>query len=199
MYPILLLNAKATLGEGPAWDSKTQAFYWLDILEKRIYCGTQILTELDDLIRCLAPCKNGNLILGKRSTFVEFQPASSLQIILATLSEPATFRFNDGKCDPAGRFIAGTMDMNEKDHTGTVYSLDGIQVTSPMRSMTISNGLTWSPDYKIFYHIDTPTCEVKAYDYDITTGKIANSHTVICVPDSLGWPDGMTSDTDGNL
>ncbi|MDP1714916.1 MAG: SMP-30/gluconolactonase/LRE family protein, partial [Anaerolineales bacterium] len=33
----------------------------------------------------------------------------------------------------------------------------------------------------------------------LTTGQIANPHVVICVPESLGWPDGMTSDTDGYL
>jgi sugar lactone lactonase YvrE len=199
MHPILILDAKATLGEGPAWDSKTQSLYWLDILEKRIYCGTQILAELDDLVGCLAPCENGNLILGKRSAFVEFQPGSSRQTILAALSEPVVNRFNDGKCDPAGRFIAGTMNMNETDPTGTVYSFDGKQATPLLRGMTISNGLAWNPDHNTFYHIDTPTREVKAYDYDIATGQISNPRTAIYVPDSLGWPDGMTSDTDGNL
>ncbi len=199
MHPILILDAKATLGEGPAWDSKTQSLYWLDILEKRIYCGTQILAELDDLVGCLAPCENGNLILGKRSAFVEFQPGSNRQTILAALSEPVVNRFNDGKCDPAGRFIAGTMNMNETDPTGTVYSFDGKQATPLLRGMTISNGLAWNPDHNTFYHIDTPTREVKAYDYDIATGQISNPRTAIYVPDSLGWPDGMTSDTDGNL
>jgi sugar lactone lactonase YvrE len=197
----LILDAKATLGESPAWDSKTQTLYWLDILEKRIYNGTRILAELDDLIGCLAPCKNGNLILGKRASLVTLDPASSQQTVLATVSEaePATNRLNDGKCDPAGRFIAGTMDMNEKDPAGTVYSFDGKKVISLLSGVTISNGLTWSPDHKTFYYIDTPTHKVRAFDYDIATGQIANPRVAIHVPDSLGWPDGMTSDTDGNL
>jgi sugar lactone lactonase YvrE len=159
----LLLDAKATLGEGPAWDSKTQTLYWLDILEKRIYAGTRILAELDDLIGCLAPRKNGNLILALsevegRSAFVDFKPDSSQQTVLAALSdaERATNRINDGKCDPAGRFLAGTMDMNEKDPNGALYSFDGKQVTSLLSGVTISNGLAWSPDLKTFYYIDTP-------------------------------------------
>jgi sugar lactone lactonase YvrE len=206
MQAELILEAKATLGEGPAWDAKTQTLYWLDILEKRIYAGTRILAELDDFIGCLAPCKNGNLILALsggegRSAFVDFQPDSSRQTILATLNdaERATNRFNDGKCDSAGRFLAGTMDINERHPTGSVYSFDGKQVTSLLGGVTISNGLAWSPDSKIFYYIDTPTREVKAFDYDVTTGQIANPRIVFHVPESLGWPDGMTSDTDGNL
>ena len=68
-----------------------------------------------------------------------------------------------------------------------------------LSGVTISNGLAWSVDHKTFYYIDTPTREVKAFDYDLATGQIANPRVAIYVPESLGWPDGMTSDTDGNL
>ena len=202
----LILDAKATLGEGPIWDAKSQTLFWVDILEKRIYAGTELLAQLDDLIGCIAPCKNGNLILALsgvdgHSSLVDFVPDSSQQTVLATVSdaERATNRFNDGKCDPVGRFIAGTMDLNEKDPTGAVYSFDGKQVTKLLSGVTISNGLAWSPDHKTFYYIDSPTRKVQAFDYDVATGQIANPRISIQIPESLGWPDGMTSDTDGNL
>lgn len=195
----LLFDAKATLGEGPAWDEKTQTLYWVDILEKRIYAGTEPLAQLDDFIGCLAPRKNGNLILGKRASFVDFDPASSRQTVLASLSESATNRVNDGKCDPAGRFIVGTMDMNEKDPAGSVYSFDGKSARALFGGVTISNGMAWSPDHKMFYYIDTPTREVKAFDYDLSAGDLACSRIAFRVPESLGWPDGMTSDVEGNL
>lgn len=195
----LLLDAKATLGEGPAWDEKTQTLYWVDILQKKIHAGTELLAELDDFVGCLAPRKNGNLILGKRASFADFDLSTSQQTVLYALNEPATNRINDGKCDPAGRFIAGTMDMNESAPAGLVYSFDGASMRTLLRDVTISNGLAWSPDFKTFYYIDTPTREVKAFDYDITIGEIANPRVAIHVHESLGWPDGMTSDTEGNL
>lgn len=204
MQAELILDAKATLGEGPAWDEKTQTLYWVDILEKRIYAGTDLLAELDELIGCLAPCKNGHLIVAlsgdeRRASFMDLDPASSRQTVLVTLAESATNRVNDGKCDPAGRFIAGTMDRNETDPTGSVYSFDGKSTRVLFRDVTISNGMAWSPDYKTFYYIDTPTCEVRAYDYDVKTGEIANRRRAFEVPKSLGWADGMTSDIQGNL
>ena len=201
----LIFDAKATLGEGPAWDAKTQTLYWVDILVKRIYVGNELLSQLDGLIGCLAPCKNGNLILGLskvdgRASFVDFAPDSFQQTVLAALNESATNnRINDGKCDPAGRFLAGTMDLNEKDPTGSFYSFDGKTTQTLFSGVTISNGLAWSPNYKTFYYIDTPTRIVKAFDYDVSTGQIANPRTAIYIPESLGWPDGMTSDKDGNL
>lgn len=195
----LILDAKAALGEGPAWDEKTQTLYWVDILGKRIYTAEGVLAELDEFIGCLAPRKNGNLILGKRASFVDFDLGTSQQTLLVSLNESATNRMNDGKCDPAGRFLAGTMDMNEKDPTGSFYSFDGTSTRTLFRDVTISNGMAWSPDYKTFYYIDTPTCEVRAYDYDVKTGEIANRRKAFDVPNSLGWADGMTSDVDGNL
>jgi sugar lactone lactonase YvrE len=195
----LLFDAKATLGEGPAWDAKTQTLYWLDILEKRIYTGTERITQLDDFIGCLAPCKNGNLVLGKRASFVDFELATSQQTVLTTLTESATNRINDGKCDPAGRFLAGTMNMNETETSGSLYSFDGVSTTHLLDGIRISNGLAWSPDHKTFYYIDTPTHEVKAFDYDVKTGGIANPRVAIHIPEALGWPDGMTSDMQGNV
>jgi sugar lactone lactonase YvrE len=195
----LLLDAKATLGEGPAWDAKTQTLYWVDILEKKIYAGTEILAQLDDFIGCLAPCKNGNLILGRRASFIDLEVATLRETVLATLTESPSNRINDGKCDPAGRFLAGTMDMNETEASGSLYAFDGRQTKSLISGVTISNGLAWSPDHKIFYYIDTPTREVRAFDYDLSTGEIANSRVAIYVPETMGWPDGMTSDVEGNL
>jgi len=204
MQAQLLFDAKATLGEGPVWDAKTQTLFWIDILEKRIYAENKVIAQLDQYIGCLSLRPSGTLLAALSggegsSSFVNIQIDSSQQSVLASVSESATNRFNDGKCDPAGRFLAGTMAMNESDPTGALYSFDGKGVTKLFGGVTISNGLTWSPNHKTFYYIDTPTRKVQAFDYDLATGQIANPRTAIQVPESLGWPDGMTSDADGNL
>jgi sugar lactone lactonase YvrE len=196
----LLIDAKAELGEGPVWDPHTQTLYWLDILNKRVYANADVLIELDEFIGCLAPRKHGGFILTKRFSFWAIEPDSANSTLLASLeNEPSNNRFNDGKCDLRGRFLAGTMDMGEKDPNGSLYSFDGKSVTRLLSGITISNGVTWSPDHKTFYYIDTPTRGVKAFDYNLETGVIANPRVAVRVPASLGWPDGMTSDMQGNL
>lgn len=198
----LLHEAQAQLGEGPAWDAKTHTLYWVDILGRRVYfhCnGENGFIQLDEMPGCLAPCKDGNLIVAARASFLTLEPATAKTAFLASLSEPANNRFNDGKCDPAGRFLAGTMDMDEKAASGALYSFDGRKVTRLLSGIRISNGLAWSPDYKTFYYIDTPTRNVTAFDYDLASGKIANPRVAVQVPETLGWPDGMTSDSDGCL
>jgi sugar lactone lactonase YvrE len=203
----LLFDTRQILGEGPIWDPRTQSLYWVDILDKRIYCQGDILIQLDDLIGCIAPRKDGGLIVahggGTDEGPLNFASLDLDSLKLTQLSslpdEPPNNRFNDGKCDPRGRFLAGTMPMGEIDPIGSLYSFDGQSTTKLVANVTISNGLTWSPDYKTFYYIDTPTREVKAFDYDLDTGAIANPRVAVRISETFGWPDGMTSDMQGNL
>ena len=210
----LLYDTKQILGEGPMWDTQTQSIYWIDILDKRIYCNGEILIQLDDLIGCIAPRKNGGLILAfsggrteeGRLSFASLaldslisSPQGKLTFLSSLKDEPSNNRFNDGKCDPRGRFLAGTMDMAEEQASGSLYSFDGKSITKLLGNIGVSNGLTWSPDYKTFYYIDTPTRAVQAFDYDLETGAIANPRTAVSIPAAFGWPDGMTSDMQGNL
>lgn len=205
MKPELLFDAKATLGEGPVWEAKTQTLYWIDIRGQRIHAGADVLIELDEFVGCIAPRQTGGLVFTQRYSFwmldhTPGQPDSVRTALALDLEhEPRNNRFNDGKCDPRGRFLAGTMDNNEVDPTGTLYSFDGVSATKLLGNVTISNGLAWSPDHKTLYYIDTPTREVRAFDYELDTGTLANARVVIHVPEALGWPDGMTSDTQGNL
>lgn len=196
----LVVDAKAILGEGPIWDFRLQTLYWIDIINKRIYAGGDTLIELDDLVGCIAPRRSGGLVFTQRFSFASLDLAPLKVTLLSSLSdEPSKNRFNDGKCDPCGRFLAGTMDMGESDPNGSLYSFNGTSITKLLNNTTISNGMTWSPDHKKFYYIDTPTRRVTAFDYDIESGAIANPRTIIHVPEALGWPDGMTSDRQGNL
>ena len=208
--PELILDAHADLGEGPAWEPNTGCLYWVDIHAGRLHIfdpqdGSDRSIELGEYLGCAAPRHSGGLVLGLRSGFATIDsplPAGEARVRAIVNPEPHLpgNRFNDGKCDPAGRFLAGSMDDAEIEPSGSLYSLstDG-QVTTLLTGMRIANGLAWSPDYHTFYFIDTPTRTVMAYDYDLATGAIANPRLAISVPPALGWPDGMTSDLQGQI
>jgi len=224
--PELILDARADLGEGPAWEAHSGCLYWVDIHAGLLHIftpkdGMDQQINVGGYIGCVAPRRLGGLVLGLRSGFAlidstlskcafpfgegpgeELEEAPRMGVRALINPEPHLpgNRFNDGKCDPAGRFLAGTMDDAEIEASGSLYSLtpDG-SLKKLIAGTRISNGLTWSPDYRTFYHIDTPTRTVMAYDYDLIAGGIANPHTAISVPPEMGWPDGMTSDTQGML
>jgi len=204
--PKLLYDARAFLGEGPAWDSVRQRLYWVDIFPGllHIFDPKSNLDEIIDVgqpLGCVAPLIGGNLIIGLKSGLATLDLSTAkVDFVASPESGIPGNRFNDGKCGPDGRFLAGTMDNAEVDATGSLYSLspDG-SLKTLLTGVRISNGLAWSPDYKTLYFIDTPTHQVMAYDYDLRSGLIANPRVVVTIPAEMGWPDGMTSDYDGNL
>jgi sugar lactone lactonase YvrE len=220
--PELVLDARADLGEAPAWDARRGCLYWVDIRLGRLHIfnpnmspngedGTDRFVDVGEFLGCVAPTRSGGLVLALRHGFatidspiskcaLPFGEGSGEGLIATPEAHLPGNRFNDGKCDPAGRFLAGSMDNAEVAATGSLYSLapDG-SLKTLLTGRRISNGLAWSPDYKTFYYIDTPTRTVMAYDYDLASGEIANPHPAVSIPPELGWPDGMTSDSEGML
>jgi sugar lactone lactonase YvrE len=201
----LLLDARADLGEGPAWDAGVGLLYWVDIHAGNLHTfdpasGADRILSLGAPLGCAAPARDGGLVLALGPDLCTLASPAGIPTRLATPERVPGNRFNDGKCDPAGRFLAGTMDDAEKEATGSLYSFaaDGT-LTTLLTGLRISNGLTWSPDYGTFYFIDTPTRLVMAYAYDLETGGLSDPRPVLRVPESLGWPDGMTSDQEGCL
>jgi sugar lactone lactonase YvrE len=110
-------------------------------------------------------------------------------------------RFNDGKCDPAGRLWAGTMNLEPSQNlTGALYSFDRrMKATKHLSHVGVSNGLAWSTDAKIMYYIDSMSRTIDSFDYDLASGEIANRRVVFNVPTELGVADGMTIDAEDNL
>lgn len=202
----LLYDSKCNLGEGPVWDHKSNIFYWVDILEKCIFMYDPSndkvrTTKLDQYVGCVAPRKNGGLVMGLKHGFYFYDwKQDQLEKIHDPESHLTENRFNDGKCDPTGRFWAGTTDATGEDGDGALYLLDkDLTVSKKIENVGTSNGIAWSPDHRFMYFIDTPTKQVVRYDFDITKGTIHNPNVVIDFPVSCGLPDGMTIDQEGML
>ena len=109
-------------------------------------------------------------------------------------------RFNDGKCDPAGRLWAGTMAIDESHGAGALYCLHpDLTVHRMVPNVSVSNGLAWSLDQKTMYFVDSPTRRIVGFDYELESGSIDNARTIFDVPEGAGFPDGMTIDAEGHL
>ena len=109
-------------------------------------------------------------------------------------------RFNDGKCDPQGRFWAGTMVEGGNRRSGALYCLDtDLTVSKKLDGVTTSNGLVWTRDSATFYYIDTPTHQVQAFDFDPDRADLHNQRVAAEIPNDWGAPDGMTIDEQDHL
>ncbi|MDO1446979.1 SMP-30/gluconolactonase/LRE family protein [Rhodocytophaga aerolata] len=202
----VVVDAKAILGEGAIWDSRSKLLYWVDIMQGFVHSynpanGQTHTSDVGQYVGTVVPRHSGELLLAVKNGFSSLNPATGK---LTPISNPEAHlpgnRFNDGKCDPAGRFWAGTMSLKQSTGAGSLYCLHtDLRVEKVIEQVTISNGLVWSSDHKTFYYIDTPTLEIAAYDYDLQTGKISNRRVAITVPKEEGSPDGMTIDAENML
>jgi sugar lactone lactonase YvrE len=203
--PELLLDAKATLGEGPSWDQENKQLSWIDIVEKKIHIFDPISKnnrsiDLDQNVGAAVARKSGGFVLALKDGLYSMDLTTEQLTSIAHPEEHLPNQFNDGKCDVAGRFWAGTMASDETQGAGSLYCLDVDHTVRKMKdNVTVSNGITWSPDNTIMYYIDTPTYQVIAYDFNKKTGAIQNKRVVVEVPKEMGSPDGMTSDMEGMI
>jgi sugar lactone lactonase YvrE len=202
----LVLDAKATLGEGPCWDAEKQILYWVDIKEKKVNLfnpatGENLEIQLKQNVGTIVPRNEKEAALAlEDGLYLLNLETEKLTLIEELESDIEANRFNDGKCDPAGRFWAGTMDKEGAAGKGALYCLDADgKIEKKLGQLGISNGLAWSPDDQFMYFIDTPTGKISRFDYDIKTGAIENRTEIISIPEGAGAPDGMTIDEEGKL
>jgi sugar lactone lactonase YvrE len=109
-------------------------------------------------------------------------------------------RMNDGACDRAGRFFAGTMAEDESPGAGALYLLATThRVTKLFAGAGISNGIGWSPDDRRMYYIDSLTYRVDLFDYEPGTGAIGNRRTFASLGAGDVMPDGLAVDSEGSV
>ena len=94
------------------------------------------------------------------------RPVGSSRIAEVEATVPATL-MNDGKCDAAGRFWAGTKDVEGRRPLGSLFRVDADRsLTTVLSGVTLSNGLGWSPDQRTMYYIDSTTYGIDAFDFE---------------------------------
>jgi sugar lactone lactonase YvrE len=202
----LRIDARAIVGEGAIWDDEKQVLYWVDIMGNSLYAYDPVADKntayhVGQHVGTVVPKNEAEVMVAVYEGFATFKLASQE---LALINNPEAGlpdnRFNDGKCDPAGRFWAGTMAYQNQSTQGALYRMDpDYSVHKMVGNVGISNGLAWSLDQATMYYIDSIPYNVKAYDFDLETGNIGQERIIIDVPQEAGMPDGMTIDEEGML
>ena len=202
----LELPTTADLGEGAIWHPERNLLHWIDINGCQLHTYNPE-TQQDKSIPTGA--KIGTVVPVSGSTDVLAALQTGIHRINTTTGEkklmvdPITdplIRFNDGKCDPSGRFWVGTIHLGGMRKTCALYRFDGNgSLRTMLDGVSNSNGIVWTSDRKTMYYIDTPTQCVQAFDYDDQSGDIANRRIALSIPKETGAPDGMSIDSADNL
>lgn len=204
-YPLKnVLMTRARLGECPLWNPADHSLYWVDIYNYRVHQFNPVTQhdrhfDVGDVVGPIAPAGADRLIMAQRDrlAFLHTQTGEVTPILTVEEDKPDN-RFNDGKCDPQGRFWFGS--MSQSPHQANLYRYDPDGSLHVMEiELTTSNGLGWSPDGRTFYLTDSQPHKIYAYDFDGTTGEIENRRTLVDLSDAEFEPDGLTIDSQGYL
>ena len=201
-----VVKCQNVLGESPLWHAIHQILYWVDI-ESRVVHGYEPHTKqhrewpVPQMVGTAACAANGNLILGLQNEIAELDPGTGKVKTLVPLeADLPQNRCNDGKCDPAGRFWVGTMEMKSKPDAGSLYCIDdALQITRVVPGLTIPNGMGWSPRGDLMYFIDSGDHRVRCYDFDPTTTSLRKMRIILSFGKDEGVPDGMCVDGEDML
>jgi sugar lactone lactonase YvrE len=203
----------ALLGESPFWHPDEERLYYCDIAghEVRVFdppSGRLERHRFETEVCACAPAAGGGLALALRSALVFFDPANGARRDLAAAPYDARHeRFNDGKCDSAGRFWCGTL-LEPRAPCASLYCLDAGVLSRKAGGITVSNGLGWSPDARTMYWADTAAHTLYALDFNIAGGEISNRRVFAQfarrapgagLDDYGGRPDGAAVDVEGNV
>lgn len=192
------------LGEGPVWDQPSGSLLWVDLL-----VGDVLRLRPDgstfrhrtgfQTVGAIRPRLGGGFVLAAARGFALADEDLTQIEPLAELWADVDVRMNDGACDPQGRFLAGSMADDARPGAGRLFRLhpSGI-VEQVLDTVTISNGLDWSPDGSLAYYVDTATQRIDVFDDDQAQGLTGRRPFVHIAPE-LGSPDGITVDAEGGV
>ena len=202
----MILDAGCQLGESPVWCPQRELLLFVDISGRRLLkfnpaSGALESCAIEEEIGCVAPSKGGGFVAGLRSGIWLLNEQGEKQRMLARNPEDTQVsRFNDGRVDPVGRFLAGTIDAQKLSGRAGLYRYDRRGLVRLAAGLLTSNGLAFSPDGRTLYHSDTPRFIVNRYDYDASSGTAENRRVFVelkATASDRGRPDGAAVDAQG--
>lgn len=201
---------ECVLGEGCAWNSAERSLYFTDIERGLVHRlefddtgapGRDAVYPQQARTGCFVFHREGGFVAAVTDRLVWNRPDGTREVLLRQ-KHPGPLRYNDGKCDRYGNLWVGAMAIDQglpgAQGCGSLYCIQNGKVAAEYPGYTIPNGLDWSKDGSVLYHIDTPRQCVDAYTVTDQV-VLSNRRSVVMVPKEEGSPDGMCADENGNL
>ena len=200
-----IVGSNSGLGEGTLWDERRKSFLWVDVFDgviKEYLPETKeiISHKVGNFVSYVGKRKSGGYViaLGNRLATIDddFEITQEIDMNL----DSSVARTNDGAIDPCGCLWAGVAEAVAGSKAGDLRRIDHhFNSSTHRRNVQISNGIDWSLDGSIMYYIDSASREISRYQFDPNKGEIIRELPAIDVSDVTGVPDGMCTDSLGNL
>lgn len=197
---------EAEHGEGPVWWAPWGGLRYVDMLAGEVLTlhddGSVSRTHVGTVAAALRPRVGGGAVIALERSFAlaSRDDLSDVTELDEVWPDPAV-RFNDGGCDPDGRFYCGSMAYDASPGAASLYRLTPGAEDAPevvLDRVTVSNGFGFSADGSRVYYNDTATGRTDVFDYDRDAGMHARRPFVV-FDEGAGMPDGLCVDADGGV
>jgi sugar lactone lactonase YvrE len=196
------------LGECPLWHPEENALYWIDIEGRAVHRfepgrKTHRHWNLPSQPGCIAFRAGGGLVVAMRSGIALLDTnCGELTHMVDAPYDPATTRFNDGRCDAKGRLWVGAI-YEPRDHpNAALYCFERGVLRDSGKRATVSNGLAFSLDGRTMYHADTTSHQIRRYALDPSSAALGEDRVFKQFSRDKnanygGRPDGGAIDSEG--
>jgi sugar lactone lactonase YvrE len=199
-------DERHVLAEGPLWDPVRHRVLWVDIERAEVWEGVldggqvrpTATHRFGDTVGAAVCAEDGRFLVAAHHELLHVAPDGTVRGSRPVVPAGQQRRCNDGGCDPAGRFLIGTMALDGRTGQEQLCRLEADGTLTVLDDdLTVSNGLAWSPDGRTLSSVDSEPGTVWGRPYDPTTGEVGARRRLLQVDDAT--PDGMCTDVDGNL
>lgn len=196
------------LGEGPMWSVAEGVLYWVDIVGRCVLklspdTGRVDIRQLPYAPSAVIPRANGGLLLVTKKGMATFEfDKPEIHSIPVSIVDFEKEVFNDAKCDSLGRLWVGTRDLHVKDPNGGLFRMDkDFSLHRQGSGFVVSNGIAWSPNELLMYHVDSKPGRIDVCDFDPEHGVVSNRRPWIAYAKNGATviPDGCAIDAEGGL
>jgi sugar lactone lactonase YvrE len=195
------------LGECPVWDERQHVLYRVDALDGAVLrldidTGIERRFDVGRRVGCLVLQEDGDgLLLGLQEGFGALNLATGAVEVLCDVGhDVARMQLNDGACDPAGRFFAGSIARDAAPGSGILYRYRPPHEAHPvLTGIGVSNGMAWDRTGTTFYLIDSLERRVDRFRYDPLRATVSDRRPAFDLAMFDGIPDGMEVDADDCL
>jgi len=121
-----VLDSRDELGECPIWDERMAALWWVDIHGRALkrYDGDNVrVMPMPEMPGSIALRREGGVLVAFESGVFLLGTEEPQLLVRPPEHEPG-LRFNDGRCDRAGRFWVGTLAEPDFQPRGILYRVE---------------------------------------------------------------------------
>lgn len=206
--PLSVLDCHNILGESILWDDRSEMLWWTNIHAREIWSwspwqsAAPRVFPISQRVGALALRETSGLAVALETGFGLFDSENGEVTFVAEVDNgTAKVRLNDGRVDPAGRFICGGMHEGQPQRPlASLWSWEGEQqVTRILPAIACANSICWSPDGNLLYFTDMPEGRIKTYSWDKISGRPDSPRHFADLSDQPGLADGSVVDAEGYL